>query len=257
MSPIATILRRHISAAAITLLAALVVPAASARTPGKSDVGICFPEAAPVIRDCIAGRFAQFWRDNGGLPVFGYPITAARMELNRDTGETYLTQYFERQRLELHPENGRPYDVLLGRLGAVWLEQQNSAGYKFNAGDKGSPALPHFVPETGYNIGFKLNRINPEGGWYWDYYSSHGLQFDGAPGIQDVESLALIGHPLSAVTLQMTTETSFQVFERTILRYQGSKYAKDPEWRIVGDRLGVWYLKYVLHEDNENRLSYP
>ena len=50
------------------------------------------------------------------MAVFGFPITAVAIEVNRDTGEPYLTQWFERNRLELHPENQPPYDVLLGRL---------------------------------------------------------------------------------------------------------------------------------------------
>src|SRR3712207_8635843 len=49
--------------------------------------------------------------------VFGYPLTAAATEVNRDTGQPYLTQWFERNRFELHTENQAPYDVLLGRLG--------------------------------------------------------------------------------------------------------------------------------------------
>src|SRR5688572_18806302 len=73
----------------------------------------CFSET----NQCIEGRFLEYWRQHGGLAVFGYPTTPAREERNRDTGKTYLTQWFERNRFELHPENARPYDVLLGRLG--------------------------------------------------------------------------------------------------------------------------------------------
>jgi hypothetical protein len=36
---------------------------------------------------------------------------------------TFLTQTFERNRFEPHPEKARPYDVLLGRLGAERLAQ--------------------------------------------------------------------------------------------------------------------------------------
>lgn len=233
----------------------MLVTATTAIPAAQADERICFPEAAPVIRDCIEGRFAQFWRANGGLAVFGYPITEARAEVNKDTGNTYITQYFERQRFELHPENQAPYDVLLGRLGAEWLDRALADG--FNAGDKGSADLPHYVSETGFNIGFKPNKINIEGGWYYDYYSTHGLEFDGKSGTSHAESLALIGYPISATRLRMTDETSFQVFERTILRYQGPAYKNDPAWRIVGDRIGVWYYKFVLNADSENRLSYP
>jgi len=43
----------------------------------------CFAETG----HCISGRFRQFWEENGGLPVFGFPITVAGNEVNRDTGQ--------------------------------------------------------------------------------------------------------------------------------------------------------------------------
>ncbi len=97
-------------------------------TAHAANQPICFPEAAPVITACIEGRFAEYWQKNGGLAVFGYPITEARDEVNADTGETYRTQYFERQRFELHTENKAPYDVLMGRLGDDRLRPWASIG---------------------------------------------------------------------------------------------------------------------------------
>lgn len=47
----------------------------------------------------------------------GYPITPARPEVSRDTGQTYLTQWFERARFEWHPNNPEAHRVLLGLLG--------------------------------------------------------------------------------------------------------------------------------------------
>jgi hypothetical protein len=65
---------------------------------------LCFN--VPGITNCIQGRFLEYWQQNGGLPVFGYPITAAT---NEQTAEgTFQTQYFERNRFEWHPENQRP-----------------------------------------------------------------------------------------------------------------------------------------------------
>jgi hypothetical protein len=64
----------------------------------------------------------SFWQGNGGLAVYGYPITAARDETSQTDAKTYLTQWFERERLEYHPElRGTPYEVLLGLLGAEEL----------------------------------------------------------------------------------------------------------------------------------------
>ena len=51
------------------------------------------------------------------LATFGYPISEEFQERNPDTGQTYTVQYFERARMEYHPEYaGTEYEVLLGRL---------------------------------------------------------------------------------------------------------------------------------------------
>ena len=72
----------------------------------------CFPET----NHCIDGRIREYWEQNGGLLVFGFPI--GDIEEVTIEGKAVRMQRFERNRLELHPENARPYDVLLGRLGA-------------------------------------------------------------------------------------------------------------------------------------------
>ncbi|MFL5733476.1 MAG: hypothetical protein ACJ78Q_09755 [Chloroflexia bacterium] len=61
--------------------------------------------------------FLSYWRNNGGLGIFGYPISEPFDEVNADNSKTYLVQYFQRNRFEFHPENKQPYDVLLGLLG--------------------------------------------------------------------------------------------------------------------------------------------
>src|ERR1044071_208837 len=82
----------------------------------------CFAETGY----CISGRIREFWEQNGGLAVFGFPITPLQNETLE--GRTVQAQWFERNRLELHPQNRRPYDVLLGRLGADRLGQPERAG---------------------------------------------------------------------------------------------------------------------------------
>ena len=63
--------------------------------------------------------FRDFWHGSGGLPVYGFPLTVAADERSQTDGRTYRTQWFERERLEHHPENrGTPYEVLLGLLGS-------------------------------------------------------------------------------------------------------------------------------------------
>lgn len=89
------------------------------------------PDPYPPAPEC--GRFAEtgystcppfsaYWQRHGGLAVFGFPIVNMRQELNETDGSTYNTQWFERERMEHHPENaGTPYEVLLGLLGSEEL----------------------------------------------------------------------------------------------------------------------------------------
>src|SRR6266540_7487406 len=62
--------------------------------------------------------FRGFWQKNGGLSVFGRPTSEQFQELNQADGKTYWVQYFERQRMEWHPdERDARYRILLGLLG--------------------------------------------------------------------------------------------------------------------------------------------
>src|SRR5690606_25622890 len=61
----------------------------------------------------LGGGFRRYWLENGGLMVYGFPIS----EEYTDTETGLTVQYFERCRMEHHPEADTPYNVLLGRLG--------------------------------------------------------------------------------------------------------------------------------------------
>ena len=65
----------------------------------------------------LSGEFLAYWLDNGGLAIFGYPLSEPFVEVSPTDGKPYLVQYFERARFELHSENAPPYDVLLGQFG--------------------------------------------------------------------------------------------------------------------------------------------
>ena len=81
--------------------------------PDPGD-GSWFPETGHTLRD----GFRAYWTANGGLAVFGFPISEPFEERNADDGLVYTVQYFERNRFEYHPElAGTPYEILLGQLG--------------------------------------------------------------------------------------------------------------------------------------------
>jgi len=74
---------------------------------------ITFPETGKQVCD----RFLEYWQQNGGLAQQGLPLSDEFQEVSAVDGKTYTVQYFERAVFEKHPENARPYDVLLTLLG--------------------------------------------------------------------------------------------------------------------------------------------
>ena len=69
----------------------------------------------------IQGDILRFWQAQGGLAIFGYPLSE---ELTED-GRT--VQYFERARLEHHPELAKAYRVLPSPVGVLALRARGEA----------------------------------------------------------------------------------------------------------------------------------
>ena len=138
----------------------------------------------------VSGRFLDVWASRGSdersVYVNGLPISEARAEKSLEDGKSYLTQWFERARYEMHPENTRPSDVLLGRLGAWDAEGRGKIDPATGKAD--SPSDEPFVrvvqppdadgktrlwfPETGHTLSSKLLE-------YWSRYG--GLSQFGFP----------------------------------------------------------------------------
>lgn len=167
------------------LLVLLGLPSATA--VGKPASDRCFGDV-PGISNCITSDvFEQYWASNGGLPVFGYPITPERREVNADLSDNFDTQWFERIRFEAHPENEAPYHVLLGRLGAELLERQG----------RGFEPMPLATPAgrcRTFDVGNQRQAVCDP---FLQYWESHGLELDGRSGKTYAESLALFGLPLT------------------------------------------------------------
>lgn len=73
----------------------------------------------PSTGHSLSGRFLTFWRAHSGSTLLGAPISEVIVEGNGDgSGRRYPLQWFERGRLEYHPElAGTRYAVELGLLG--------------------------------------------------------------------------------------------------------------------------------------------
>ncbi|MEO5952558.1 MAG: hypothetical protein ABIQ44_08860, partial [Chloroflexia bacterium] len=117
-------------------------------TPGGPCAGRLFPETGK----CVNEPFLSYWSAHGGLAINGFPISDAFTETLED-GKPYTVQYFERVRMESHPENTDPqYKVLLGQFGRLIHPADPAVAAKNGA---------RFFTETGHNVA---------GGFltYWD-----------------------------------------------------------------------------------------
>ena len=91
-----------------------------------------FPSTATKVyfretRHSLQGVFLKYWRENGGLPVYGYPLSEEFTETSPTDGKPYKVQYFERNRFEYHPEKKAPHNVQLGLLGVQLTQGRNFA----------------------------------------------------------------------------------------------------------------------------------
>lgn len=153
----------------------------------------------------MAGEFTPYFDEHGGLPVFGYPISEATEE------NGFLVQYFERERLEYHPEHaGTPFEVLLGLLGV-----ELTAGRATDPAFQPAPAPPasigrRYFPETRHMLG----------GLFADYWASYG-------------GLSLFGYPISEEFTENGVLT--QWFERARFEYHPEN---QPPYNVLLGLLG-------------------
>ena len=80
----------------------------------QSDANCTF---YPASGHRLCFGFRDFWTAHGGLEILGYPIS----EEFQDSATNLTVQYFERQRLEWHPENTPEWQVEGGLLGSELL----------------------------------------------------------------------------------------------------------------------------------------
>lgn len=100
-------------------LAAGRADAAFKRIP-SSATGTYFAQTGHSLTE----PFLSYWQSKGGLPVYGYPISEAFDERSSTDGKMYKVQYFQRNRLEYHPEaKGTPYEIQLGLLGKEFYKR--------------------------------------------------------------------------------------------------------------------------------------
>lgn len=207
----------------LTLLAAGLMPGAGLAQAQTGER--CFAETGY----CISGPIRAFWEQNGSLPVFGLPL-GPQQELPGEDGVSRQTQWFERARLELHPENPAPYNVLLGRLAVERLAQQGRDWRAFpalNPNDADAERCA-FFRATSHQVCDEFLRA----------FRSFGLNFPNTPGISFEESLALFGLPISEPLTEIIEgkEYTVQWFERARFELHPEN---QPPANVLFGRLGA------------------
>lgn len=196
-------------------LAALVGLSGPARTANAADDSQFFPETGHTV----SGKFLTYWRNNGGLAAFGYPITDATNQPDAENGNTYLTQWFERNSFQLHPEfAGTKYEVELGLVGKRLTSNriQNDPSFKATTAKQGY----YFFPQTGHNVD----------GRFYNYWQQNG-------------SLDRLGFPIDEAQQETDPATGkvylVQWFERARMEYHpefaGTKY--EVELGLLGNEI--------------------
>jgi hypothetical protein len=84
---------------------------------------VLFPETGKHV----GGIFLKYWKEHGGLPQQGYPISEEFTEVSDLNGKPYLVQYFERAVFEYHPEEKAEFQVLLSQLGRFQFDKKYSS----------------------------------------------------------------------------------------------------------------------------------
>jgi peptidoglycan/xylan/chitin deacetylase (PgdA/CDA1 family) len=186
---------------------------ATAAELAEGEMEQYFPETGQWVRD----NFLRYWRSYGGLEIIGLPLTG---EIQED-GRT--VQYFERARLELHPDSWpQRFDILLGRLAFELVAERIERGEEpFEPVRAGSDENCTYYPETGHRLCFGFR----------EYWEAHG-------------GLAIFGFPLSEEFDERNPDTgevyTVQYFERARFEWHPGEAGR-PGLVLLG-RLGAQVL---------------
>jgi hypothetical protein len=211
----------------------VVAVAAHHRLEAQSQNRQCFEETGY----CMSGRIAEFWMQQGGLTVFGYPISSE--DVFEIEGQPIKAQWFERYRIEVHPQNDPPYDIQLGRMGADVLAASERDMQRFARETPRDNC--RFFSETGFNVCDDFAAS-------WRKY---GVEMDGQPGISYADSLALFGFPISSTYQEELSDGkvyTVQWFERARFEYHPEN---NPPYHVLFGLLGA----SSMHLANEGDIT--
>jgi hypothetical protein len=133
----------------------------------------------------LANAFLTYWRRNGGLAVFGYPISEEIVERNEANRREYTVQYFERNRFEWHPEAGSANNVQIGLLGVEYARDQGLNPMSrillpgpFEGAGETSPADLEGLVTEGLREPVRLLGSTPQFNWVPSLIVKHNIRLD-------------------------------------------------------------------------------
>jgi len=198
----------------VVFLAALIagstpLPVAQAQTPQQQY----FPET----RHLVSGEFLNFFNQHGGLKIFGYPITGEFDWQGR------RVQYFQKARMELHPELPYPYRVQLGLLGDELGYRQDKVAPKVNN------QYQRYFPETGHVVAYAfLSFFDNNGGLDVFGYPITEFVFENQSGriVQYFQRAKMEWHP------ELSGDQRVQIGDLGLAHFQARAFdprLRDPE----------------------------
>ncbi len=115
------------------------LPAAAGGDPEEHRF---FPESGHTLNF----SFKLAWEHTGGLTRYGLPLSEELAERSPIDGAVYTTQYFERARLEYHPETASNYSIVVTPLGAAVAAARGVSTAAIARGDTPEYAEALFAP---------------------------------------------------------------------------------------------------------------
>jgi hypothetical protein len=174
----------------------------------------CFDETGY----CIDGAIRTYWEAHGGLAVFGLPIGAQTQTII--DGAPVSTQLFERNRIELHPNNSAPYDVQLGLLGGDYLLRTTGARIA-PAGSINEVDSAGVAKSARRDCQWFATTQQYVCGEFYTYWRKLGIATRARGPFSLAENTALFGLPITGVYQETINGQSYQVqlFERARFEY--------------------------------------
>ncbi len=172
----------------LLLILSMVLACGSAVRVQAAD-GECrfFPETEYYV----CGSFLEFFERHGGVEILGYPLTSSCEDPERGGRQV---QYFQRGRLEVHPEAPAAYRVQLGLLA-------DELGYIFppvreEEIPRSNSALHHYFPETQHVVSYAfLDYFRENGGIDVFGYPRSEFMHEGGRVVQYFQRARMKWHP--------------------------------------------------------------